>query len=273
MPKNKQLCKVCKIRHLPPTGKKCKKKVQEQNDELLRDAAVAGPVPATQAAQVVQEDGQRLQTEILQQLKMTERLDQVEQQVVTSVRTSTPSTSEISTDSFLESIKSSKCRKYQPVESSSSSDESDDPSLEVLKSHHLQEQVDKRIKELVQSSHCQGKLKYKSQRGGDIDVQIKHKVHWPHEAVLGGIARQRVSYDQLTSTQWVQGFCRNILEEKSGKRKDLMISYLGDLMEDATDFSWQGAKAAHAVLLCEMERGSLQWENTDRLDRICRAHA
>ena len=26
-------------------------------------------------------------------------------------------------------------------------------------------------------------------------------------------------------------------------------------MEDATDFSWQGANAAHAVLLCGMERG------------------
>ena len=38
-------------------------------------------------------------------------------------------------------------------------------------------------------------------------------------------------------------------------------------MEDATDFSWQGAKAAHAVLLCEMERGSLKWEDTDRVDR------
>ena len=36
-----------------------------------------------------------------------------------------------------------------------------------------------------------------------------------------------------------------------------MISYLGDPMEHATDFSWQGVKAAHAVLLCEMERGSL----------------
>ena len=34
-----------------------------------------------------------------------------------------------------------------------------------------------------------------------------------------------------------------------------MLLYLGDLMEDAKDFSWQGAKAAHAVLLCEVERG------------------
>ena len=70
-------------------------------------------------------------------------------------------------------------------------------------------------------------------------------VHWPHEAILVGTARQHVTYDQLTLTQWVQGLCYNILEEKSGKHKDLMFAYLGDLMEDATDFSWQGAKAAH----------------------------
>ena len=52
-----------------------------------------------------------------------------------------------------------------------------------------------------------------------------------------------------------------------------MLSYLGDLMEDATDFSWQGAKAAHAVLLCEMERRVVTWEDSDRIDRIRRAYA
>ena len=66
---------------------------------------------------------------------------------------------------------------------------------------------------------------------------------------------------------------QNILEEKSESTKDSMIAYLGDQMEDATDFSWQGAKAAHAVLLCNMERGSLTWEDTDRIDRVRRAHA
>ena len=50
-----------------------------------------------------------------------------------------------------------------------------------------------------------------------------------------------------------------------------MITYLGDLMEDATNFYWQGGKAAHAVLLCEMERGSLIWEDTDRIDRVKQA--
>ena len=87
------------------------------------------------------------------------------------------------------------------------------------------------------------------------------------------MARQCVTYDQLSLTQWVQGFCKNILEQKSNFRRDTMVSYLSDLMEDATDFSWQGAKAAHAVLLCEMERWSLTWENGERIDRIRRAHA
>ena len=96
-----------------------------------------------------------------------------------STRSSTPS-AELSTDSFLENIKSSKHKKCKPIPSSSSSDESDDPTLEVLKSHHLQQKVDKRIKLLVESTHCQGNLKCKSQRSGEVDVQVKHKVHQPH---------------------------------------------------------------------------------------------
>ena len=52
-----------------------------------------------------------------------------------------------------------------------------------------------------------------------------------------------------------------------------MLAYLGDLMEDATDFTWANAKAAHAVLLCEMERGVLKWADTSLIERIRRAHA
>ena len=89
---------------------------------------------------------------------------------------------------------------------------------------------------------------------------------------MGGLNRQRFTYDQPSLTQWVYGFCKNILEEKSNQRKNIMVSYLSDLMEDAIDFTWQGAKAAHAVLKCQMERGSLQWEDTDQIDRISRAH-
>ena len=52
-----------------------------------------------------------------------------------------------------------------------------------------------------------------------------------------------------------------------------MLVHLADLMEDASDFSWANAKAAHAVILCEMERGLLDWQDTNRLDRLKRVHA
>ena len=48
-----------------------------------------------------------------------------------------------------------------------------------------------------------------------------------------------------------------------GGRKNIMVSHLADLMEDATDFSWQGAKVALAILMCKMERGTVQWEDGD----------
>ena len=63
-----------------------------------------------------------------------------------------------------------------------------------------------------------------------------------------------------------------MLDEPDQKIRENMIQYMGELFEDATDFSWQGAKAAHAVLLCEFERGTLNWENTARIDRIYVGH-
>ena len=89
MPDHKQLCKNCKTRHLPHTGKKCQKKTEdEQSTKLLRDAAVAGSIPASQSTEG---DGQLLQLEILQQLqKVSQRLEQVEEQMSMAERTCTP---------------------------------------------------------------------------------------------------------------------------------------------------------------------------------------
>ena len=45
-------------------------------------------------------------------------------------------------------------------------------------------------------------------------------------------------------------------------------------MEDANDFSWDVARASHAVLLCRMEQGEVKnYCDTDKLDRIRRANA
>ena len=48
---------------------------------------------------------------------------------------------------------------------------------------------------------------------------------------------------------------------------------MSELMEDAQDFGWSSAKCAHAVLLCWMEESKVNWNMTEKIDRIRRAHA
>ena len=162
------------------------------------------------------------------------------------------------------------------MSSESSSDESDLPSLSVLKSsRQVQRKVDERLAEIQNESRVQGNntTKIKSKRGGSVDMVVCKRVAWPQDSILAGATKQQVSYDQLTLVQFVQGFTRNILDERNAETRERMLWYLNELMEDVSDFSWGSAKAAHAVLLCEMERGTVDWHDTHRIDRIRRAHA
>ena len=70
-----------------------------------------------------------------------------------------------------------------------------------------------------------------------MGVIVQQKVSWLH--ILGGQNRQRLTYDQITMPQFVQGF----------------------------------ANASHAVLLCEMEMGKVTWADTTRIDRVRRTYA
>ena len=54
------------------------------------------------------------------------------------------------------------------------------------------------------------------------------------------------------------GFCRIMKEENNLENKEHMLDYLTQLLEDANDFSWDAAKASHAVLLCRMEQGDVK---------------
>ena len=67
--------------------------------------------------------------------------------------------------------------------------------------------------------------KLKSLRGGAVDVLVPNRVKWPQEYVLSGNSKERVSYDQLSITQWVAGFGLIMKEEKNSEIKDAMIDY------------------------------------------------
>ena len=55
--------------------------------------------------------------------------------------------------------------------------------------------------------------------------------------------------------------------------RDFKLDYFISLMEDATDFCFESAKACHAVVLTTMELGKLSWHETEKLDRLRRTHA
>ena len=107
-----------------------------------------------------------------------------------------------------------------------------------------------------------------------LKVEQRLKVKWPHEYILSGSSKERISYDHLSTVQWVAGFCRIMKEETNSSVKDCMLDYLVALLDDAQDFSWEAAKASHAVLLCRMEQGEVEsYSDIDKIDRIRRANA
>ena len=229
----------------------------------------------------MEEGGQLdMQQKILSELqKVSSRLQVVESKVASGQGHSR----RIKDGQKLSTVKQCKkrnCQKSCCVKTSSSSDSSDDdtvlPNLSHIRaSKVIQKQIDRSIAKLAKNQ-CEGNensQKLKSKRGGPVDVIVQQKVSWPHEHILGGQNRQRLTYDQITMPQFVQGFVKNILDEQNLQNREHMLQYLGDIMEDASDFSWQSAKASHAVLLCEMERGKVTWQDTTRIDRVRRAYA
>ena len=147
------------------------------------------------------------------------------------------------------------------------------PNLSVLRQDaYIQAQVEQRLKNLVEDSKSGTKIK--SLRGGSVEVVVPHRVKWPQEYVLAGSKKERVQYDQLSMSQWVAGFCRIMRDETDAQNKDSMLDYLISLLEDAQDFSWDAARASHAVLLCRMEQGDVKnYKDVDKIDRIRRANA
>ena len=92
--------------------------------------------------------------------------------------------------------------------------------------------------------------------------------------ILSGNSKERISYDQLSITQWVADFGCIMKEEKNSEIKDAMLDYLVSLFDNANDFSWDAAKAIHAVLLCRMEQGEIKnYTQVEKIDRIRRADA
>ena len=246
----------------PPTG-----------SEQLSDQSNAQP--STSAAA---EEQNLINQAILEQLSnISNRLDKIESTNAkkTSDKSKIKSSKNTQRNKSATQTVTTPVAQQQPVAANFTSAPMSLTDLQAIRQDaQLQARVDSRLKELADLANTGMTSKLKSQRGGPVEVIVKNRVKWPHEFVLTGVNKERISYDQLSVTQWMAGFGRTVLEESDVEMKNAMIDYMVALMDDATDFSWSTAKASHAVLLCRMEQGEVRdYKDHSKIERIRRANA
>ena len=101
----------------------------------------------------------------------------------------------------------------------------------------------------------------------------KREVPCIQNFILIGNSKSRVTYHNLSMSQWVSSVSRIIAEETNIEAKNNMLDYLSDIIEDSHDFGWSSAKGCHAVLSVKMEEGKIDWSDIDKIDRVRRIPA
>ena len=258
-------CSKCQDEHERPVGKKCQLKLAGESFSSANEvvatpsSSVSGSI-SDQILSKLSQIGEKMELMDRRVQRTEAALEQGTSRVspLLSTSQSQPGTSTVSNSTATET----------------NADQSVVPSIEFLRSNEsIQCEVEKRLAELRTLNETESKGRVKSQRGGPGDIFVKKSVDWPQNFILTGNQKTRPTYNDLSITQWVSGFVRCIQEEKSDQSRSAMLDYLGNLMEDASDFSWESAKACHAILLTNMEADRVSWVETDKVDRFRRAHA
>ena len=261
MPKNFH-CSSCGGQHKRPVGIKCQFKDDVNVESSSSNSSTSNSITDTNNIETVNHDILSALTSVSSRLiAIEQRIQKTEDQLqdgAVSVSDSVNSPTRLSSH-------------RSPLADSDVEEEVVTPTTAFLKSSRgIQDAVDRRLQELATLNE---RGMFKSQRGGNEQVAVKHKIPWPQNHILAGTSTSRVTYDSLSTFQWVSGFCAIIKDEKNVNIKNQMLDYMSELMEDAQDFGWSSAKGAHAVLLCRMEEGKVNWNMTEKIDRIRRAHA
>ena len=143
------------------------------------------------------------------------------------------------------------------------------PSLQALRnSTEINKKVTQRYHELedmAQLGSLDLLLQSLSQR---MQKSQKAKVKWPQDLAFVGTLRPRLTYDQLSITQWLLGFLRIRQEEQDPLIRENMIEYLTELAQDACDYSWEVDNGAHSVVLHRMGDGVVHWSNIKDVQKI-----
>ena len=274
----KAFCRVCDVDHVRPVGRKCRRRRAQVGDVSANPLDASGPANSDQVEQGASANlSNEVSNAILTQLtSISARLDSMDERVRSNETALADKSAERATVPVPGAANASSALGVSQPSSSNptplSNNDAIVPSVAQLNADSaLQRQVEQRMLELHQKNELALPGKMISQRGGG-NIPIKRSVPWPQNYVLVGPNKKRPSYDTLNPMEWTSGIIKAALDLPNPQR-DQKLEYVSSLLEDAADFSFESAKACHAVVLTTMENDRLDWKDTDRLDRLRRCHA
>ena len=96
---------------------------------------------------------------------------------------------------------------------------------------------------------------------------MRRNISWPQDFCTTVNGKQP-TYDDLSALQWMQGFIYCVLDENNPKIRTNMLLHGGSVLQDAIELSFPTAKRAHGVVLQEIEKGVLNWDKLDEIERV-----
>ena len=169
----------------------------------------------------------------------------------------------------------SRIRDLSPVPSAHSSVRVDPklPSFEELKSDDkIQMELQKRLHQYDYTSRNEAKGKisdaFKSGRFRPRVHKVKKVVNWPQDYCTVASGGRQPTYDDLNVNQWVQGIIQCAVEENNEVVKQNMLKHFVSLMQDCIELSFPTARHAHGMILQEMEKGNVDWTQTEKIEKI-----
>ena len=132
----------------------------------------------------------------------------------------------------------------------------------------LQTLVWERLQQLENEAKLDG-TQGKRKRSGRYVVTDNSTVppyrKWANEAVLVGPSRKRVTFDELTQTQFTMGFIKNILDTTDQQMRHNMLLEFWELVKLADATSWGVAKSAYITQMHAIEDGEITWADKGAL--------
>ena len=244
-------CKSCGIVHEPPTGKHCQNRdnIQQPTDNQAPDI-----MP------ILMDIQQRLQAV---EMDRSSELGP-SRETVSRDDEEVPDEEDDNSDSEL-----------------SASGESDDDTAtpETLRRDTaLMKRAAARLKRMRRSLReadelCDGhSFKAKGKRSGSVMTatdKVVKTVDWPHMFVRRNVGGRRkgVTFSELKVEEFVFGFLTMLEAPKCKMPHKTMMKVLRDIMQDAMDFSWQGARGLYENIGIEVETGMMEWTDEEGIKK------